>query len=157
MINQKSVPQKQKIVTLNKDMSYNSNVSAEDIIEQSARALAIVKQLEAKGYRVNLNLCFMTNSSFHEGQGQSVGCKIRLKNAGERLNVSKLSFVLVHPSMLRRMIFRWLEVNPDVTNKGYVGTYGTAGKINRIQEQNEYTLPKVIGNDIDKVIADMQL
>lgn len=151
MINQKKVVQKAKVITLNKDMNYNASWSVEDIINESAKALAIVKKLESTGVRVNLNLCWVARTD-----SQKVGCKIRLKNANERLNVSKLAFVMAHPSMLRRILFRWLEVNPSVTDKSYVHGYGRPSNIKEIQEPGEYTLPIAI-YDIEQTIKEMQL
>ncbi len=151
MVNQKKVVQKAKVITLNKDMNYNCGWSVEDIINESAKALAIVKKIEASGTRVNLNLCFVSASV-----SQKVGCKIRLKNANERLNVSKLAFVMAHPSMIRRMLFRWLEVNPDVVDRSYTHGYGRPSNIKDIQEDGEYTLPIRI-TSIDETIKAMQL
>lgn len=151
MVNQKKVVQKAKVITLNKDMNYNCRWSVEDIINESAKALAIVKKIEATGTRVNLNLCWVAQAG-----SQRVGCKIRLKNAGERLNVSKLAFVMAHPSMLRRMLFRWLEVNPDVVDRSYAHGYGSPSNIKDIQEDGEYTLPIKI-YDIEQTIKEMQL
>lgn len=146
MVNQKAVPQKQKVVTLNKDMSYNAGFSTEQIIEESAKALAVVKKLEADGFRVNLNLVFVALT-----QGNSIACVIRLKNASERLNVSKMAFAMAHPSMLRRMLFRWTEVNPDVTNKHFISSYGAPGNPKDVIEKGEYLLPRTI-TDIDAVV-----
>ena len=56
MVNKKMVPVKQKVITLNKSIDYNGGVSAEQIIEESIKAMQIVKKLEAQGYRVNLNI-----------------------------------------------------------------------------------------------------
>lgn len=119
MINQKKVPQKQKVVTLNKDVSYSSMFSSEEIIENSIKAFQIVKRVEAQGIRCNLNLVFAETYN-----NEHVICKIRLKNSSERLNISKMAFPLVHTSMLRRLLFRFEEVCPSFTEKGFAGTYG---------------------------------
>lgn len=147
MINTKKVPAKQKVLTFNKDISYHAGFTVEQILDESAKALAIIKKLETQGYRVNLNLCWCSVIT-----GNEVACKIRIKNAGERLNISKMAFVMAHPSMLRRILFRWLEVNPDVTNKRYSSCYGIPQSIDFMKEKGEYTLPKEIHN-IEDVIA----
>jgi hypothetical protein len=149
MVNQKKVVEKARVITINKSMSYNAFYSTEEIIEESAKALALIKAIETKGIRVNLNLCMASDS----WGGQKVGLKIRVKNAGERINVSKLSFIMAHPSMLRRMLFRWLEVNPKVTDKGYTNGYGRPIEIEQITSKNEYTIPKEFNlNKVDDVI-----
>lgn len=141
MVNSKKVPQKQPVITLNKSMNYAAWWSADEIIEESTKALVIIKKIELSGTRVNLNLCFVS-----EVDGQSVGLKIRVKNASERMNVSKMAFLLAHPAMLRRIIFRWLETNPDVTSKKYASGYGRPGNIANLAAGKEYTLPEKIGN-----------
>lgn len=151
MINQKTTTQKQKIITLNKDVSYSSYFTKEQIIDESAKALAIVKKFESQGYRVNINIVFLV-----ESEGQKVGCKIRVKNASERMNISKLAFLIAHPSMLRRILLRWEEVNPDITKKGFTYSYGSPLDIYKIQAKNELTIPKVIGN-IETVADQMQV
>jgi len=151
MINQKKIIQKAKVITLNKDMGYNSSWTPEEIINESVKALAIVKKLESTGIRVNLNLCLATGVD-----GQKIGCKIRLKNSSERLNISKMAFMMTHPSMLRRILLRWIEVNPDVTSKLFIGGYGRPMDIRIIQEKSEYTLPARIRN-VDDVVRDMQV
>lgn len=151
MINQKNVSKKQKVVTLNKDMSYSRSWSSEEIIEESAKSLAIIKKVEQMGYRVNLNMCFVSKTG-----KQKAGLKIRVKNANERLNVSKMAFVMAHPSMIRRMIFRWIEVNPDITDNSYRGTYGAPDDVMLLQTDNEYTLPKEIKN-IDEIIKKLKI
>jgi len=153
MIAQKKVVQKQRVITLNKDMNYNCGWDTEDIINESAKALAIIKKIESSGTRVNLNLCWVAESATGK---QKVGCKIRLKNADERLNVSKMAFVMAHPSMLRRMLFRWLEVNPDVVDNSYTWGYGHPYDIRTIQEKGEYTLPIKIDN-IEETVKRIQV
>ena len=53
--------------------------------------------------------------------------KVRIKNANERLNLSKVSFPLVHPSYLRRINIRWIE-RFEYTTKAYNKCYGSPMK-----------------------------
>lgn len=141
MINSHKVPQKDKIISINKDISYGCSTSTQEIIDSSVQVLALVKQLELTGFRVNVSLCWRVKTT-----RQDIGCKIRLKNASERLNISKLSFLLAHPSMLRRVLLKWLEVNPDVTDKSFTRSYGSPSNVAPLAEKGEYTLPKFITN-----------
>lgn len=144
MVNKKRVPVKQKVITLNKDISYNCLTTTEDIIEASTQTLQLIKRIEAQGIRVNLNLVFgITSSNTKEI------VKIRLKSANERLNISKLAFPLVHPSMLRRLLFRYIEVAPTVT-KQYVGTYGRPldGSQLKTYCKDEYVLPRLFNGNL---------
>ena len=47
MLSKKMVPIKQKIVTLNKSIDYNGGVSANQIVDESIKAMQIVKKLES--------------------------------------------------------------------------------------------------------------
>lgn len=54
MVTKKMVPMKQKVITLNKSIDYSTGVSADQIIEESIKAMQIVKKLEAKGMNLEM-------------------------------------------------------------------------------------------------------
>ena len=147
MVNKKLVTVKQRAITLNKDVSYNCGISTEDIIEASIQTLHLIKKIEAQGIRVNLNLIWGDTA----GNTKEV-VKVRLKSANERLNISKLAFPLVHPSMLRRLLFRYLEVAPTVTEK-YTFAYGNPldGSQLKTYCKDEYVLPHLFDGKLDSL------
>lgn len=120
MVTKKMVPMKRKVITLNKSIDYNAGVSADDIMDESIKAMQIVKKLEAQGYRCNLNIVLGTSAG-----SKQFTIKVRIKSANEKLNISKLALPLVRPSMLRRLFFRFIEVYPNITNS-FVGGYGSS-------------------------------
>ena len=144
MVNKKLVPVKQKVITLDKDISYNASIKTEQIIEASVQTLQLIKKIEAQGIRVNLNLIWGVAA----GDTKEVA-KVRLKSANERLNISKLSFPLVHPSMLRRLCFRYLEVAPTVT-KSYTWGYGAPLDGSKLKTycKDEYVLPRLFDGNL---------
>lgn len=146
MINQKRVVSKQKTITINKSINYDASISTEQIIAESLKVLKIVKKIESQGIRVNLNVILGTYKDV------SIFCKVRVKNAGERLNVSKLAFCLVHPSMLRRIFFRFIEVYPYATSQFVIG-YGIPVSNARMLEKckGEYLFPAFISDDINNL------
>lgn len=150
MVNKKLVPIKQKVITINKDISYNAGITTQQIVEASTQTLHLIKKIEAQGIRVNLNLIWGCRA----GSTKEL-VKIRLKSANERLNISKLAFPLVHPSMLRRLCFRYLEVVPTVTKSFLVG-YGMPmdGKELKTYVPNEYVLPRLFDGNI-KAVGDL--
>lgn len=158
MVNKKMVPVKQKVITINKSIDYHAGVKSDQIIEESIKAMQIIKKLEAQGYRCNLNIVLGATAGYREDNRQFV-VKIRIKSANEKLNVSKLAFPLVHPSMLRRLFFRFVEVYPNVTSD-FVGGYGKPATSSELREtfEGEYLLPNFIKNDVDKIntIADLE-
>lgn len=147
MINKKMVPVKQKVITLNKTIAYPCKVTKDEIEEESIKAFQLIKKVEAQGMRVNLNIV-----SGFDVPDMRIIVKIKVKNSTEKLNISKLAFPLVHPSMLRRLLFRFLEVVPKASKK-YVYYYGSpvyANAIKKYTKENEYVLPEKI-NEVDKI------
>lgn len=149
MVNRKMVPVKQKVITLNKSISYHCGIKTEQIVEESIKAMMIVKKLEAQGYRVNLNVIMGGIES-----DLKLITKIRIKSAGEKLNISKLAFPLVHPSMLRRLMFRFIEVYPKVP-KSFVNGYGRpvmdSGAYDLLKDSGEYYIPSFIKKDVSMI------
>lgn len=148
MMNKKLIPIKQKVVTVNKSIDYAGYVSVNEIVDQSVKAMQIVKKLEAQQYRVNLNVIIGT-----ECEGKSFVAKVRIKSANEKMNISKLAFPLVHPSMLRRLMFRFIEVYPNIT-KDFVTGYGKpteSHKLKKYLDNGEYLIPAFVTKDIDSI------
>ena len=147
MMTKKMVPIKQKVITLNKSINYAGSVNSDTIVDESIKALQIVKKLEAQGYRCNLNIVLGAKTS-----GTELFIKVRVKSANEKLNVSKVAFPLVHPSMLRRLFFRFIEVYPNVT-KQFVDGYGHPASADdlRMIFKDEYLLPQFIRKDASKI------
>lgn len=134
MINQKVVTKKQKVITITKNVAYSFYVSKEKIEEESIKVLQLVNSLEKQGYRVIINVMIISKKG-----DTIIANKVRIKNANERLNLSKVSFPLVHPSYLRRILFRWME-RFEYTTKPFDYTYGTSVKceeFNNILKNNK--------------------
>lgn len=153
MLSKKQVPVKQKVITLNKCINYSWTWETKDIVEESIKAFRIIKKLEANGYRCNLNVILGTSNPCNDDEAYIV--KIRVKNSTEKLNLAKLAFPLVHPSMLRRLMLRWEEVFPSVS-KGFVGNYGHPMEKEEMAkvfdlEKGEYILPARITKDVTKI------
>ena len=147
MIDKRMVPIKQKVITLNKSIDYSGGTTANTIVDESIKAMQIVKKLEAQGYRCNLNIVL---GSSKNKKGFFV--KVRIKSANEKLNISKLAFPLVHPSMLRRLFFRFIEVYPNIT-KDFVNGYGAPSTSEELRQifKGEHLLPNFIMKDVNNI------
>lgn len=152
MVNKKLVPIKQKVITLNKDFSYNCSIKTEDIIEASIKTMQVVKKVEAQGVRVNLNIIFGITAGNTNTRATREIVKIRIKSANERVNISKLAFPLVHPSMFRRLCFRYIEVAPTITDS-YAFTYGKPLDGSQLKQycEGEYVLPRLFDGDLSQL------
>lgn len=152
MINSKKVPSKQRVVTINKSISYNAGFEPDDILMESKKAVQIVQKIEAQGIRTNLNVIFASKDRITD---RVIFVKIRIKSSGERINLAKISFPLMHPSMLRRIILKYLEVFPPVT-KYFTKAYGKPIKDKEIKSlgiigSNEVLIPIVFDKDINLI------
>jgi hypothetical protein len=54
----------------------------------------------------------------------AVGYTCSLKDYNQPLNLLKMCYPLVHPSMQRRTSFRWLETLPNLNDAEFVNGYG---------------------------------
>ena len=149
MVNKKMVPVKQKVITLNKSIDYHAGFTADEIMEESIKAMRIVKKLESQGYRCNLNIVLGVSA-----EGKQFIIKVKIKSANEKMNISKLAFPLVHPSMLRRLFFRFIEVYPNIT-KAFTKGYGKPASEETLRSifKGEYLLPIIIKKDVDKILS----
>lgn len=145
MVMTKMEPKKQKVITVTKAIGYLAHVSKETIRSEAIKALKVVMKLEAQGYRVNMNVM-----SVSEDYSNAIYCKVRVKNAGEKLNISKVAFPMCHPSFFRRMVFKFREVFPN--NRLWKSYGGTCSKqfYREMMEDHEYLIPNFINIDVDK-------
>lgn len=141
MINKKSIPQKNKVITINKCCSYSALVDRKTIIEESVKVLQLVNRMEKQGYRVNLNVLFGNVK-----RNISV-IKVRIKSSSQKLNIKQTAFPLVHPSMLRRIIFAVWERSEECSYKGFENGYGRICDnyvLSRTLNKGEYLIPSVL-------------
>lgn len=151
MINKKSIPQKNKVITINKCCSYSALVDRKTIIEENVKVLQLVNRMEKQGYRVNLNVLFGTVK-----RNISV-IKVRIKSSSQKLNIKQTAFPLVHPSMLRRIIFAVWERSEECSYSGFENGYGRVCDnyvLSRTLNKGEYLIPNVLSEteitDIEK-------
>lgn len=153
MVNKKLIPIKNKIINIVKSICYSWKVSIDMIKEESIKALRLVQNLEAQGYRCNLDIILSVSAMSNNEMSFSV--KVRVKSANERLNVSKVAFPMVHPSMLRRIMLRVIEVNTDIAHQIYF-CYGLPVdecnfKKFGIIDNDSFIIPKFINVNVDKI------
>jgi len=102
MVNSRPVQKQEKTITIVKHIGYIGDVTAAEIIENSAKALTILNQIEKMGIRCNLDIYSPASDPVYGNYGN---IRIRIKNATERLAIGQLAFPLANPDMLRRFIF----------------------------------------------------
>lgn len=120
MINEEPKKVSQKILNIAVSMSVSAGVSPSNIKKAGMLYLQILDLLEKAGYRVNLYI--MTNTYAGGSDNYNFHCMIRIKTDREPLNIKKCVFPIAHPSMLRRLFFKWDEscdADYELTDDGY--------------------------------------
>jgi len=123
MINQKKVSVPPKILNIYTNGCYSCSISADEIERKNIELVKKIINYEAEGYAVNLYLQIATETS-----GETIMMVVRLKASTERLSIAKLAFPLIHPSMLRRIYFNFIEKQPELTKSGFSHNYGFPDK-----------------------------
>lgn len=144
-----SVPdrRKQPVVVINRTVSYASRWTPEDMLEEGIKALQVVQAIEASNRNVKLNIVWLT-----EDNGIRRGLKVTIKQPGERLNISKMAFPLANPSMLRRIFFKYLEVEPDMPFK-FFGYGKPCGQDCKNIYPEELLIPEKV--DVEKIFSEI--
>lgn len=120
MINTNIVPQKRKTLSVVYSIEGNCNETTDFFIKTGTILLAAINTIEKSGVQVKLSVAFMTSQ-----QGNETTCPtVVIKNYGQRFDLQKVCFPLAHPSMLRRIGFKWLETTPQITESGFAYGYG---------------------------------
>ena len=115
---------KMPIVTMYVDIGATWNTSTEAMIRRGAAIVALVDQIEASGKRVHIVAVNAVGVSGAKIDGEKVSTliyKITIKESGEHLDMDRIAFATAHPSMLRRVWMRLIEIHSDDYISGYGG------------------------------------
>lgn len=153
MVDRKQVPVKQKIIVLNRHIVFSGMTSKEVIEQEGIKALQVVQTLENRGYRVKLNLYWITQEN-----NEACALRVCVKKPEERMSILKVAFPLAHPSFMRRMAFLWVEVHPTMTEWAFAGGYGRiiGERFKELVPQTEIDMPNFI-IDIDAYVSRLGL
>ena len=169
MYNTKRVMQKVKTITLVYDIGALSNVDADDYIKAGIKILNIISMLESKGLKVSLDINFGAYKGGTKGKEEVVNARIKLKDFKDNLDIKKIAFPIAHPSMLRRIFFKWMERHPKMTNGGFRSGYGQSlyaissniktSTLAKVLKKDEYYLSytDVYKASVDDIIKNMKV
>ena len=162
MIRKVPVERKDKVITVVRFCAALGSVSTNTMIENAIKFVQIIQNLEANGYRCNVDVAFGSSKNYiHDlkpGDYKNYSVvRVRIKKSSERLNIAKMCFPLVHPSMFRRLVFRLREMNEDYSYWAgpgdvasfYRSTYNSHDGDNfakKFVNKNEYIVPMFINN-----------
>lgn len=111
-----------KVVDIYFNCVASASTDGQQLIRYGSVCLTVVDYLESIGVRVNLYSYFSTPL---QRKDKMIICK--LKGADEYLNLQSCAFGLCHPSMMRRFMFRIIELFEGWHQSGY-GTQVEYGK-----------------------------
>jgi hypothetical protein len=120
MINKDKQIHKNKTIHLIYSYSASSRVTPDDMIKGGINFISLVNSLEKQNYRVKIDII-----SNHTSNKTLASLLINVKEYGQKLNLLKLTFPLVHPAMFRRIGFKWVETVPELKDPEISWGYGT--------------------------------
>lgn len=130
MISVDRKPMKRKTLSILYAMGGNCGLKAEYFTQAGAALLSAVDIIEKSGIQTQIKLCPFPVSSYDNEE--LLFPTVVIKNYGERYSLQKISFPLAHPSMFRRIGFRYCETVPDC-QKNYSHGYGHSPDYNMVE------------------------
>lgn len=122
------VSKKVKTINIVYAPTANCGTGAEEFIEAGIALLSAIRAIEKSNIAIKLD-CMFKNSY---ADGEAVIGSVRIKNYRDRLDLQKLCFPIAHPSMLRRIGFKFLETVPGLTNRGFANGYGCSPDMDKL-------------------------
>lgn len=107
-------PMKQRVLTLLVDAGVAGIVKKERYMEVGAYIYRAIREIERQGTRVELISIHGSKLSKRDSDAEDliIGFETVVKKASEPLDAGRLSFVVAHVDMLRRISFKYTEVCP---------------------------------------------
>lgn len=130
-------PRKTPVMHLFYSPSACWRVTTEDMVFAAKKILSAVRAAELNKIRVELHVVYTGY-----GSNTIAMCGVKLKDFRQPLDILKISYPLVHPSMLRRHFFRWLETFPELEEQNFVNSYGKVLDEKRAKAAWEKFAPK---------------
>lgn len=121
MVSYDRKPMKRKTVSIKYIYSGSCAMDPEWFIKPGMALLTAIDLTERSGITTELNLGFFAG----ERNGEYAIPFVKLKRYDERYSLQKISFPIAHPSIFRRIGFKWLETTPTITESGFCHGYGT--------------------------------
>lgn len=115
MINATMKPIKSKVIDLFYDVTVNCGVTCQQIIDNGAKVLGAILELEQEGYKVNLYA--IQSYSDYENCDMLI---IKIKDSRQPIDLKRMSFPLTHTAFFRVIGFDWYSKVPGgIYRSGY--------------------------------------
>jgi len=100
-----------KLIKITFNCSVSAGVSIDTIIARGATIVALIELLEYAGHRVELTLAHAVSDYRHETV-PTMSAFVKIKEFDQNLNMPMISYALAHPSVLRALMFSYMETAP---------------------------------------------
>lgn len=105
MINSRLVSvRSSKVLNIVYNSTFHDGTDLNNVVDAGAQVLTYLRDLEAKGYRVNL---YVMMSS--KGGGEQCTVMVKVKDSEQYLNITKTAYPIVNPDFLRKHFCRLIE------------------------------------------------
>jgi len=121
MVNEGDQLGEKPIIKLIVNTAANCSIKGERLINRGAAITALVDEIESAGNSCEIIATWPAKA---RRGGAFYAPMVRIKAAGEIVPIDDLAFALGHPSMVRRVFFGLLEVDPKTDGKGFENGYG---------------------------------
>ena len=91
--------------------SSNCGTSTSTFVKAGIALVTAINLIEAAGIQTKLTNAFFSADSHDD---ETTFATLRIKDYGERFNLEKICFPMIHPAMFRRIGFKWLETCPSL-------------------------------------------
>ena len=123
----------------------SAHIPADVLVRRGAAVLSVLDYLESSGTRVELTLFDGGHERTKQNSHVRYESLIVLKRPDEHVDIDRLAFALVHPAMLRKLLFKLREACPELRTAGAFGSYGSICEYK--PESDEVYLPSLRSTD----------
>lgn len=133
-INREVTTRKVKTITVVYNLCVSWVYTTQEFIDAGIALLSAIKCLEMSGIRLKLiSLFYSGKSSVYPSSHKVIG-SVLLKDYGDSINLLKLCFPLAHPSMFRRIGFKFLETVPGLEDIRFRVGYEVPIDVEKLKE-----------------------
>lgn len=160
MITLEKLHKKRKTISIIYAIGGSCGVESDVLASAGAALVSAINLIELSGVQTELSIGFMPTKETK----QVIFPTVKIKSYGERFNLQKICFPMIHPAMFRRIGFKYLETCPGMVENFSHG-YGRPPELEvlktLIKDKNTYVINRAWitehKNDIEEILKYMEV
>ena len=160
MITLEKLHKKRKTISIIYATGGSCGVESDVLASAGAALVSAINLIELSGVQTELSVGFMPTKETK----QIIFPTVKIKGYGERFNLQKICFPMIHPAMFRRIGFKYLETCPGMVVNFSHG-YGRPPELEvlktLIKDKNTYVINRAWitehENDIEEILKYMEV